>query len=52
MCSYNKVDGTFACENKEVLIDLLKEEVSRVSCPSRFSVLTLGLVSLPSLALS
>lgn len=31
MCSYNMVNGSFACENKEVLVDLLKEEVSCAS---------------------
>ncbi|BGP29001.1 hypothetical protein JCM10296v2_000737 [Rhodotorula toruloides] len=33
MCSYNEIDGTFACENKEVLIHLLKEELSRLAFP-------------------
>jgi len=27
MCSYNKVNGSWACENKEVMTDLLKEEL-------------------------
>ncbi|KIH92662.1 beta-glucosidase [Sporothrix brasiliensis 5110] len=27
MCSYNKVNGTWACENKNILTDLLKEEL-------------------------
>lgn len=30
MCSYNKLNGTAACENKELLIDILKEEVRGV----------------------
>ncbi|BGP04927.1 hypothetical protein JCM10049v2_000729 [Rhodotorula toruloides] len=28
MCSYNKLNGTAACENKELLIDILKEELA------------------------
>jgi beta-glucosidase len=27
MCSYNKINGTWACENKRVMNDLLKEEL-------------------------
>ncbi|CAK7198365.1 glycoside hydrolase 3 [Sporothrix eucalyptigena] len=27
MCSYNKINGTWACENKHVLNDLLKDEL-------------------------
>lgn len=40
MCSYNKLNGTAACENKELLIDILKEEVSRV-LPRLFRTLCL-----------
>ena len=27
MCSYNKINGTYACENKRIMNDLLKEEL-------------------------
>jgi len=27
MCSYNKINGTWACENKRIMNDLLKEEL-------------------------
>jgi beta-glucosidase len=28
MCSYNKINGTLACENSPVLNDLLKQELN------------------------
>lgn len=28
MCSYNRINGTFACENTQILNHLLKNELS------------------------
>jgi beta-glucosidase len=26
MCSYNRINGTYACENKQLLTDILRKE--------------------------
>ena len=33
MCSYNRLDGTFACENDHILNELLKDELAFQVCP-------------------
>jgi beta-glucosidase len=48
MCSYNRLGGTYACENSQVLNGLLKEELDfQVSplhaCPERLAKLDLGI---------
>jgi beta-glucosidase len=28
MCSYNKIDGTYACENSRIMSEILKDELN------------------------
>jgi Glycosyl hydrolase family 3 N terminal domain len=46
MCAYNRVNGTYSCENRRLLNDILKEELDfQVGTKSRLSI-TLGLIGL------